>query len=86
MLRILSRFTAGIRPNVNNIFLHNCLNSIKIILFFEFQFPLSWNISREFASKNTDDSDIVHLEDNPQITIPEYPDRPDEPLESRRQR
>ena len=32
------------------------------------------------------DSDIVHLDDPGYIRIPEYPKRPDEPLEKRRQR
>lgn len=32
------------------------------------------------------ESDIVHLEDREDIWIPEYPQRPDEPLENRRQR
>ncbi|XP_031631594.1 succinate dehydrogenase assembly factor 2-B, mitochondrial-like [Contarinia nasturtii] len=49
-------------------------------------------LSRNLASKSGNDkngdseSDIVHLEDSAFITIPEYPVRPDEPLEQRRSR
>lgn len=32
------------------------------------------------------ESDIIHLNDRDDIWIPEYPKRPDEPLEKRRQR
>lgn len=36
--------------------------------------------------KGPDEDDIVHLEDNQAITIPVYPDRPDEPLATRKSR
>lgn len=43
--------------------------------------------TRNWSSKQPiDDSDIVHLEDSGFISIPEYPSRPDEPLEKRKQR
>lgn len=43
--------------------------------------------SRYMSSKEPDnESDIVHLEDSEFIKIPEYPTRPNEPLEQRRQR
>lgn len=48
---------------------------------------LSYPIARNLSSKQSnDDSDIVHLDDPGYISIPEYPKRPDEPLEKRRQR
>lgn len=42
-----------------------------------------------FSSNTTGgnvEDDIVHLEDRPDITIPLYPTRPDEPFEQRKQR
>lgn len=46
-------------------------------------------LGRNFSSKDSspnDESDIVHLNDSEFIKIPEYPIRPNEPLEQRRQR
>ncbi|XP_055316312.1 succinate dehydrogenase assembly factor 2-B, mitochondrial-like [Sitodiplosis mosellana] len=46
-------------------------------------------LGRSLSSKEsspTDESDIVHLDDSDFIKIPEYPIRPNEPLENRRQR
>lgn len=38
------------------------------------------------ANAHSTESDIVHLDNRDDIWIPEYPTRPDEPLENRRQR
>lgn len=44
------------------------------------------NLSSKSSNDDGDESDIVHLDDSGFIKIPEYPVRPDEPLEQRRQR
>lgn len=83
MLRTISRVVLVARQNVSRNFE---ISTQKLHHFVRiFQIQASW--SRSFGSKTTDNgSDIVHLEDNPQIQIPLYPVRLNEPLETRRQR